>query len=401
MGSNGGIASSEDEITVMVTGFAPFRVESPKNPAWEITRRLPPFLGSSKSSLGSEGLAQEQISSPRIKILIYPEPIKVAYKSVKELVPRLWEYADNRTGVENAESNSTGVDYMIHIGMASGRRYYSIERRGHRQGYKMKDVDGEILEDDGGRKHSKNGQHVKEVVDKQDHASDSKVLLSAGVQPSTHGTGVESWINNVGKSGDSIQEVIRNEETKNIKPQNSAHEAEDTKMDASDASEKNDTRQKTPKEVQTSQAETRQPDAPSEAWMRQKARYQSQRTSTPIANPWHDATDVGELTEKWIWEGLPKEIETDLNIDDVWKRWRLALPDTDARISEDAGRYLCDFIYYSSLAELTKRQERKRVLFLHVPVGVDEESVMKGVEITCELIRAIVASDITKKKHES
>src|SRR5690606_36916570 len=29
--------------------------------------------------------------------------------------------------------------------------FYNIERRGHREGYKMRDVDGELLEDDGGR----------------------------------------------------------------------------------------------------------------------------------------------------------------------------------------------------------------------------------------------------------
>lgn len=37
---------------------------------------------------------------------------------------------------------------MLHIGMASGRRFYSIERRGHRQGYRMGDVDGIVLGDE-------------------------------------------------------------------------------------------------------------------------------------------------------------------------------------------------------------------------------------------------------------
>lgn len=36
--------------------------------------------------------------------------------------------------------------------MASGRRYYSIERRGHRDGYLMRDVDNELLNDDETRK---------------------------------------------------------------------------------------------------------------------------------------------------------------------------------------------------------------------------------------------------------
>jgi pyrrolidone-carboxylate peptidase len=58
--------------------------------------------------------------------------------------------------------------------------------------------------------------------------------------------------------------------------------------------------------------------------------------------------------DNWIWNGLPEEILSDMNIDDIWRRWRTALPGLDIRISEDAGKYLCDFIYYSSLAYLTR-----------------------------------------------
>jgi pyroglutamyl-peptidase len=67
------------------------------------------------------------------------------------------------------------------------------------------------------------------------------------------------------------------------------------------------------------------------------------------------------------------------------------------RISEDAGRYLCDFIYYSSLAYLTKKEEERRVIFLHVPVESDEAAVNTGVEATIELIRALVQSRQVKK----
>lgn len=50
------------------------------------------------------------------------------------MVPQLWE--------------GRKIDYMIHIGMASGRKYYSVERRGHRDGYNMKDVDNALLGDE-------------------------------------------------------------------------------------------------------------------------------------------------------------------------------------------------------------------------------------------------------------
>jgi pyroglutamyl-peptidase len=40
---------------------------------------------------------------------------------------------------------------MIHMGMAGGRDFYSVERRGHRDGYFMADVDGLVLGDERGR----------------------------------------------------------------------------------------------------------------------------------------------------------------------------------------------------------------------------------------------------------
>ena len=70
---------------------------------------------------------------------------------------------------------------------------------------------------------------------------------------------------------------------------------------------------------------------------------------------------------------------------------------TDVRISEDAGRYLCDFIYYSSMAHLTKEDEDRRVVFLHVPVESDSRSIDTGVEVAVELIRALVQSGRMKK----
>jgi pyroglutamyl-peptidase len=145
------------------------------------------------------------------------------------------------------------IDYCIHIGMATGRKYYSIERRAHRDGYLMRDVDNQLLDDDTRRR----------------------------------------------KQG----------------------------------------------------------------------------------------TD-------WIWDGLPSDLLSAIDVDDVWKRWRLSLPDIDLRISEDAGRYLCDFIYYSSLAHLRKTAPQKllNVLFLHVPADASEKAIQTGVDATLDLVRAVVVS---------
>ncbi|KAH6675745.1 putative pyroglutamyl peptidase type I [Halenospora varia] len=234
MGSHADELPQDDEITVLVTGFAPFREQYPVNPAWEIAKNLPPFLPQPETrSMEITSILQ----LPRVRLLVYPEPVRVSYTTVRELVPKLWE--------------GHKIDYAVHIGMASGRRFYSVERRGHRDGYNALDVDGNLLRDD---------------------------------------------------------------------------------------------------------------------WRRR------------------------EEGDKWIWHGLPEELLTSVAIDDVWRRWRNALPNTDVRVSEDAGRYLCDFIFYSSLAYLTKKEEERRVVFFHVPVDSDPASINTGVETCLELIRAIVQS---------
>ncbi|KAG9233660.1 pyroglutamyl peptidase-like protein type I [Amylocarpus encephaloides] len=236
MGSQGGEQIiQDDEIIVLVTGFAPFRSQYPVNPAWEIASRLPPFLPPPPSNTST---ISSVTALPPVRLVVYPNPVKVSYDIVRELVPKLWD-----TGGR--------VDYMVHIGMASGRKFYSVERRGHRDGYHGRDVDQKLLNDE-------------------------------------------------------------------------------------------------------------------------ERRFRGD--------------------DKWIWSGMPEELLSSIAVDDVWRRWRTALPETDVRVSEDAGRYLCDFMYFSSLAHLTKKEEDRRVTFFHVPVEADEASIDTGVEVAIELIRAIVQS---------
>jgi pyroglutamyl-peptidase len=69
----------------------------------------------------------------------------------------------------------------------------------------------------------------------------------------------------------------------------------------------------------------------------------------------------------------------------------------DLRISEDAGRYLCDFIYFSSLAHLSKAKESQRVVFLHVPSDYSEQAITSGRELVLQLIKSIVESELARK----
>jgi hypothetical protein len=76
------------------------------------------------------------METPAVRILVHPEPIRVNYGVVRDLVPSFWDTYQGHK-----------VDIVIHIGMASPRPFYQIERRAHRRGYKSLDVDNELLED--------------------------------------------------------------------------------------------------------------------------------------------------------------------------------------------------------------------------------------------------------------
>jgi pyrrolidone-carboxylate peptidase len=65
-------------------------------------------------------------------------------------------------------------------------------------------------------------------------------------------------------------------------------------------------------------------------------------------------------------------------------------------ISEDAGRYLCDFIYFSSLTHLLKANEKRNVVFLHVPADASDKAITTGRELTLQLIRSLVESELAK-----
>ncbi|KAF0332653.1 hypothetical protein GQ607_000669 [Colletotrichum asianum] len=253
-GTMGSQIDSHDEFTVLVTGFGPFKVQYPVNPSWEIAHSLPAYLPPLRAKNPKDHPSETTTTTtsrplPPVRILVHPEAIRVNYQTVRHLVPQLWDPATHPR-----------IDAVVHIGMAGPRLFYSVERRGHRDGYAFPDVDGNRLEDEERRK---------------------------------------------------------------------------------------------------------------------------------------------EQGEGWVWYGCPDEIETEFDLGDVLGRWKAHSPDrSDLRISEDAGHYLCDFIYFSSLAHLWKQQKHRRVVFLHVPSDASEEAVATGTELTIQLIRSIAESELEKRRNK-
>ena len=92
---------------------------------------------------------------PLINIHVHPQPIKVAYKFVRESIPKLLfpkpslseESQDAETVARRVQTKPL-YDIVLHIGMATGSNYYTLETLAHRDDYTQKDVDGATMEGD-------------------------------------------------------------------------------------------------------------------------------------------------------------------------------------------------------------------------------------------------------------
>ncbi|RDW93730.1 putative pyroglutamyl peptidase type I [Aspergillus mulundensis] len=73
------------------------------------------------------------------------------------------------------------------------------------------------------------------------------------------------------------------------------------------------------------------------------------------------------------------------------KAWQaLGPPGADIRISEDAGRYLCEFIFYTSLSLAFHEGRDRNVAFFHVPSSCRDADVETGKQVAIALIKALV-----------
>ncbi|EJD41133.1 peptidase C15, pyroglutamyl peptidase I-like protein [Auricularia subglabra TFB-10046 SS5] len=77
-------------------------------------------------------------------------------------------------------------------------------------------------------------------------------------------------------------------------------------------------------------------------------------------------------------EAFGKDLQTTINIEGLVAH--LQEGDKNVRLSTDPGRYLCDFIYYCSLAESRRLPDavspkRSKCLFMHVPPLSDPHSL--------------------------
>ncbi|BCR92700.1 putative pyroglutamyl peptidase type I [Aspergillus chevalieri] len=80
---------------------------------------------------------------------------------------------------------------------------------------------------------------------------------------------------------------------------------------------------------------------------------------------------------------------------DIWKTF--APPGADIRISQDAGRYACEFILYTSLAQAFQEGRDRNVTFFHVPPSCNDEDIEYGRNVAIAFIKALVTSWFDEK----
>lgn len=103
------------------------------------------------------------------------------------------------------------------------------------------------------------------------------------------------------------------------------------------------------------------------------------------------------------WRAYPSELHTPALLDNVMKMWKEGLHDdaqVDMRISTDAGHFLCDYIYYASLAYFygspggrdIPTQDLPVVCFMHLPNSVNMQDIDTGRRVEIALVYALIES---------
>ncbi|KAF7130983.1 hypothetical protein CNMCM5793_003918 [Aspergillus hiratsukae] len=262
-------SADSDEITVLVTGFGPFKTNL-VNASYLIASSLPPSFTFTVPQSSSASPVRPT-TTHRVFIHVHPNPIPVAYSTVQSTVPSIVDdYARAHGGRR--------PDIVIHMGIAATRQYYSVETKAHRDSYVMSDIEGRSGYEDG---------------EKRWRELDLPPVLQAG---------------------------------RSANP-----------LSISDIAEE---------------------------------------THDQVVTPSSQA-----VQSSWIPHPPNEKL---LNV------WKSFAGGADVRISEDAGRYLCEFIFYTSLAHALKQGQDRNVAFLHVPGAYNDQAVETGREVAIALIKALI-----------
>lgn len=71
------------------------------------------------------------------------------------------------------------------------------------------------------------------------------------------------------------------------------------------------------------------------------------------------------------------------------------------RASSDAGRFICEYTFYLSLARLWRERDDRLVCFMHVPAQNSEEAIQRGVQVASAFIKEVIDSSASLQGTDS
>jgi len=93
------------------------------------------------------------------------------------------------------------------------------------------------------------------------------------------------------------------------------------------------------------------------------------------------------------YEEFEEVLRTSVDVEGIVTALREKGVPKDIRVSKDAGLFLCEFIFYASLAESQRSRSSNsphaKVLFVHVPPEDDQASIDHATSVIQEVIQAI------------
>ncbi|KAI5289734.1 hypothetical protein KEM54_003326 [Ascosphaera aggregata] len=106
-------------------------------------------------------------------------------------------------------------------------------------------------------------------------------------------------------------------------------------------------------------------------------------TLRPGDAPCNSCTNMDPKSDGTLIPSQPNE-----HLLNVWQR---SVPNfEDLRLSKDAGKYLCEFIYYNSLAHAWKEGRNLSVVFVHVPGWDTSKDIERGRDVIIGLIKSLI-----------
>ncbi|KAF1809344.1 peptidase C15, pyroglutamyl peptidase I-like protein [Eremomyces bilateralis CBS 781.70] len=100
------------------------------------------------------------------------------------------------------------------------------------------------------------------------------------------------------------------------------------------------------------------------------------------------------------WAELPKEVHTSINVDRIVKALQHQ-KNLKIYVSDDAGLYLCEFIFYNSLVHsqrLSRDGRHVKGIFFHVPSGCSADLIRQGQDLLLQVIEEMVRLERRDKK---